>query len=45
MPAGQPYVMFTPEYQRWMVSPGVKLGDKPAGYHQVVRNWVPERQD
>jgi aryl-alcohol dehydrogenase-like predicted oxidoreductase len=45
VPPGKPYVMFTPEYQSWMVNVGVKLGDKPAGYHPVVRNWVPQQQD
>lgn len=32
--------MFTPQYQEWLVSPGAKVGDKPAFYHPVVRNWV-----
>jgi hypothetical protein len=32
--------MFTPAYQGWLVSPGVKLGDKPAGYSPAVRNWA-----
>ena len=35
------YRMFTPEYQSWLVSPGVKVGDKPAGYAPAVRNWTP----
>ncbi|MFI7535906.1 aldo/keto reductase [Streptosporangium sp. NPDC049376] len=34
------YGMFTPEYQGNLVSPGVKVGDKPAGYAPAVRNWV-----
>jgi aryl-alcohol dehydrogenase-like predicted oxidoreductase len=41
---GRPYGMFTPRYQSRIVSPGVKVGDKPAGYLPVVRNWVPENQ-
>ncbi|TDD55125.1 aldo/keto reductase [Saccharopolyspora elongata] len=44
VPQGKPYSMFTPEYQSWIINAGVKLGDKPAGYHPVVRNWVPENQ-
>ncbi|MEZ0075474.1 hypothetical protein ABH927_004844 [Planotetraspora sp. GP83] len=35
--------MFTPDYQSWLVSPGVKVGGKPAGYAPAVRNWAPER--
>jgi aryl-alcohol dehydrogenase-like predicted oxidoreductase len=35
---GLPYAMFTPEYQSWIVSPGLGIGDKPAGYHPPVRN-------
>ncbi|MEV4109082.1 hypothetical protein [Nonomuraea sp. NPDC049695] len=31
-----------PEYQGRLVSPGVKVGDKPAGYAPAVRNWAPE---
>ncbi|MEU0498116.1 aldo/keto reductase [Mycobacterium sp. NPDC006124] len=34
------YRMFTPGYQSQLVSPGVKVGDQPAGYRPVVRNWV-----
>jgi hypothetical protein len=34
--------MFTPAYQGWLVSPGVKVADKPAGYHPAVRNWADE---
>jgi aryl-alcohol dehydrogenase-like predicted oxidoreductase len=33
------YTMFTPEYQHMIVSPGVKVADKPAGYAPAVRNW------
>jgi aryl-alcohol dehydrogenase-like predicted oxidoreductase len=32
------YRMFTPEYQDLLVSPGVKVADKPAGYHPAVRS-------
>jgi aryl-alcohol dehydrogenase-like predicted oxidoreductase len=42
VPRGKPYVMFTPEYQSWLVNPGANVGDKPAGYQPVVRNWVAE---
>jgi len=34
------YRMFTPNYQEWLVNTGAKVGDKPAGYHPAVRNWV-----
>lgn len=33
------YRMFTPGYQGQLVSPGVKVGDKPTGYLPGVRNW------
>ncbi|WP_370967466.1 aldo/keto reductase [Amycolatopsis sp. cg9] len=33
------YRMFTAGYQNWIVSPGLKVGDKPAGYAPAVRNW------
>ncbi|MFG2050875.1 aldo/keto reductase [Micromonospora sp. NPDC048935] len=33
-----PYVMFTPQYQSWVVSPGLGIGDKPAGYAPPVFN-------
>ncbi|MEO3811474.1 aldo/keto reductase [Sphaerisporangium sp. B11E5] len=33
------YRMFTPGYQSWLVSPGVKVGDKPTGYDPATRNW------
>ncbi|NUT50231.1 MAG: aldo/keto reductase, partial [Saccharothrix sp.] len=39
-PPASVYRMFTPASQEWLVSPGVKVGDKPAGYGPVVRNWV-----
>ena len=35
---GAPYGMFTPEYQSWIVSPGLRIGDKPAGYAPPVWN-------
>jgi aryl-alcohol dehydrogenase-like predicted oxidoreductase len=34
------YRMFTPGYQNQLVSPGVKVGDKPLGYQPGVRNWL-----
>ena len=37
-PPALPYAMFTAEYQSWIVSPGLGIGDKPAGYHQPVFN-------
>ncbi|NUT48497.1 MAG: aldo/keto reductase [Saccharothrix sp.] len=40
VPPASVYRMFTPEYQQWLVSPGVEVGDKPAGYDPGVRNWV-----
>ncbi|MEV4176075.1 aldo/keto reductase [Nonomuraea sp. NPDC049709] len=43
VPPASVYRMFTPDYQNWLVSPGVKVGDKPAGYAPAVRNWAPER--
>ncbi|WP_405084879.1 hypothetical protein [Microbispora sp. NBC_01389] len=33
--------VFTPGYQGRLVSPGVKIGDKPAGYAPAVRNRAP----
>jgi aryl-alcohol dehydrogenase-like predicted oxidoreductase len=42
VPPASVYRMFTPAYQGWLVSPGVQLGDKPAGYAPAVRNWAPE---
>ncbi|MEU8327412.1 aldo/keto reductase [Micromonospora sp. NPDC048839] len=35
---GLPYGMFTPQYQSWVVSPGLGIGDKPAGYAPPVFN-------
>ncbi|ASW53451.1 aldo/keto reductase [Plantactinospora sp. KBS50] len=35
---GMPYGMFTPQYQSWVVSPGLGVGDKPAGYAPPVFN-------
>jgi len=37
-PPALPYAMFTPEYQNWIVSPGLGIGDKPAGYQEPVFN-------
>jgi aryl-alcohol dehydrogenase-like predicted oxidoreductase len=39
-PLAKPYSMFTPEYQSWIVNAGAQVGDKPAGYHSSIRNWV-----
>jgi aryl-alcohol dehydrogenase-like predicted oxidoreductase len=33
------YRMFTPGYQGQLISPGIKVGDKPEGYRPGVRNW------
>jgi aryl-alcohol dehydrogenase-like predicted oxidoreductase len=33
-----PYAMFTPQYQSWLVNPGIGVGDKPAGYAPPVFN-------
>jgi aryl-alcohol dehydrogenase-like predicted oxidoreductase len=33
-----PHWMFTPEYQSYVVSPGLGIGDKPAGYAPPVWN-------
>ncbi|MEV0379462.1 aldo/keto reductase [Nonomuraea sp. NPDC050643] len=41
VPPDSVYRMFTPGYQNWLVSPGLKVGDKPSGYAPSVRNWVP----
>jgi aryl-alcohol dehydrogenase-like predicted oxidoreductase len=38
VPVPAPYSMFTPEYQSWIVSPGLGIGDKPAGYQRPVLN-------
>jgi hypothetical protein len=32
--------MFTPEYQHQLISPVVKVGDKPSGYRPSVLNWA-----
>jgi len=32
------YSMFTPQYQSWIVSPGLRIGDKPATYAPPVVN-------
>jgi aryl-alcohol dehydrogenase-like predicted oxidoreductase len=37
----QIYRMFTPEYQSWVVNPGLGIGDKPAGYAPPVFNGTP----
>ncbi|QKV78784.1 aldo/keto reductase [Amycolatopsis sp. Hca4] len=39
VPPASVYRMFTPAYQNWIVSPELKIGDKPAGYAPPVRNW------
>ncbi|WP_433796084.1 aldo/keto reductase [Actinoplanes sp. CA-252034] len=41
-PLPKPYSMFTPEYQSWIVSPGLTIGDKPAGYAAPVVNGAAE---
>jgi hypothetical protein len=35
---GPLYSMFTPQYQSWIVNPGLGVGDKPAGYAPPVFN-------
>jgi aryl-alcohol dehydrogenase-like predicted oxidoreductase len=40
VPAESVYRMFTPGYQGWLVNPGAKVADKPAGYVPAVRNWA-----
>jgi len=40
VPPASVYRMFTPAYQGWLVSPGVQVADKPAGYQPAVRNWA-----
>jgi aryl-alcohol dehydrogenase-like predicted oxidoreductase len=35
---GAPYSMFTPQYQSWIVSPGLGIGDKPATYAPPIFN-------
>ncbi|MGW7683151.1 aldo/keto reductase [Kribbella sp. NPDC054772] len=39
VPPSSVYRMFTPEYQGWLVNPGVKVADKPVGYQPPVLNW------
>jgi aryl-alcohol dehydrogenase-like predicted oxidoreductase len=34
----KPYTMFTPQYQSWIVSPGLGIGDKPSTYAPPVLN-------
>lgn len=41
-PRGLVYSMFTPEYQSWVVSPGLGIGDKPAGYAPPTWNGAPQ---
>ncbi|WP_342776227.1 aldo/keto reductase [Nonomuraea terrae] len=41
VPPPSVYRMFTPAYQSWLINPGLKVADKPAGYAPAVRNWVP----
>ncbi|BBH67628.1 aldo/keto reductase [Actinoplanes sp. OR16] len=38
VPLAAPYSMFTPEYQSWIVSPGLVVGDKPASYAPPLLN-------
>ncbi|MEV4513832.1 aldo/keto reductase [Dactylosporangium sp. NPDC049525] len=37
-PLAPPYAMFTPQYQSWLVTPGLGIGDKPVGYAPPVFN-------
>ncbi|MFI7450105.1 aldo/keto reductase [Nonomuraea sp. NPDC049714] len=39
------YRMFTPDYQAWLISPDVKVADKPARYAPPVRNWTHDSSD
>jgi aryl-alcohol dehydrogenase-like predicted oxidoreductase len=39
VPPESVYRMFTPQYQSWLVSPGAKVADKPAGYRPPMVNW------
>ena len=39
VPPESVYRMFTPGYQSQLISPGIKVGDKPVGYAPNVRNW------
>jgi aryl-alcohol dehydrogenase-like predicted oxidoreductase len=45
VPPESVYQMFTPDYQNWLVNTGVKVGDKPAGYHPSVQNWAPDKSE
>jgi aryl-alcohol dehydrogenase-like predicted oxidoreductase len=40
---GALYSMFTPQYQSWIVSPGLGIGDKPASYAPPVFNGAAKR--
>lgn len=42
MPLPIPYSMSGPEYQSWLLHPGVSMGDKPAGYAPPI--WHGHRQ-
>ncbi|MFC4536740.1 aldo/keto reductase [Sphaerisporangium dianthi] len=44
VPPSSVYRMFTPAYQGWLVSAGVKVSDKPDEYAPAVRNWAPDEQ-
>ncbi|MDV3125009.1 aldo/keto reductase [Mycobacterium sp. 21AC1] len=43
VPPDSVYRMFTPGYQQQLISPGIKVGDKPAGYALPVQNWPSEQ--
>lgn len=40
VPAESVYKMFTAGYQQQIISPGVRVADKPVGYRHSVRNWI-----
>ena len=40
VPPESVYRMFTAGYQNLIISPGSKVGDKPASYLPAVRNWT-----
>ena len=40
VPPESVYRMFTPGYQHQLISPRVKVGDKPVGYAPPVQNWT-----
>jgi aryl-alcohol dehydrogenase-like predicted oxidoreductase len=42
VPPESVYRTFTPGYQHQLISPGIKVGDKPAGYAPPVWNWTSE---